>query len=192
MVGLGDRYLVTKLGIQHVLDLGCGTASMLIKLAARCHEFRGWGIDANPWLCKYATKRIAAAHLQRRGTIFEGDCRALSSVIPAQVIAGVQALTASGVINEFFAKGAASAIAWVRDLRKVFPGRRMLIADYYSQVGVHDKGPQGLLRCTTSSRLSAVRGSLQRRLRTWKEIYSAVPACESISAVEQSGIHALV
>jgi len=165
--------LVVKLGLERPLDIGCGSASMLVELASRSRNFRGWGIDANPWMCKSARKRIAAARLQRRVSIFEGDCRALGSAIPLKILTDVATLTASGVVNEFFAGGPRDAINWLRTLRRVFPGRKMLIEDYYSQLGSKRRTIARAVALHDFVQAISGQGVPPSDLAAWKDIYSA-------------------
>lgn len=127
--------LVLRFGFNTILDIGCGTGSLLLHLASQCSHFRGWGIDSNPFMCRAARQRIAQAGERRKVTIINGDSRQLSLRIPPAVARRVQAITASGVANEFFFEGIRNAVSWLITIKRVFPGRKMFIADYYGQLG---------------------------------------------------------
>lgn len=179
--------LVVKLGLEQPLDLGCGTASMLLRLARRSEPFRGWGIDANPWMCESARKRVAAARLQSRITIFQGDCRNVKSAIPSAVINEVRTLTASGVINEFFAKGFAGAIDWLKGLKALFPGRNMLISDYYSQVGSRRRSINRAVTLHDFIQVISGQGVPPPNLKGWREIYHAAN-CQLVQVHETTSV----
>src|SRR5436190_9168865 len=128
--------LIRQLGFNHLLDLGCGNGGLLVDLAAKDPQFVGWGLELNHEMCKVARARIRAARAGKRLRVLQGDGADLKSALPAQVAGRVEAVTAAQVANEMFAKGHSRAIAWLRNLRKMFPGRPLLIADYCGRLGV--------------------------------------------------------
>jgi SAM-dependent methyltransferase len=127
--------LIRRLEFNHVLDLGCGNGALLLELAGQDPGFVGWGMDLNPAMCREARARIRAARLGKRVHVLEGDCGNLNDELPAKVSAQVRAVTACQVANEMFTDGHTRAIAWLRDMRNALPGRPLLIADYYGQLG---------------------------------------------------------
>lgn len=131
--------LILQFGFNSILDIGCGTGSLLLHLASQCPQFRGWGIDSNPYMCRAARRRIAQAGQRKKVRIINGDSRQLSLRIPVPITSRVQAITASGVANEFFFEGIRNAVSWLSGIKRVFPGRRMFIADYYGQLGFRRK-----------------------------------------------------
>src|SRR6266508_5680955 len=48
--------LVLQLDLTPTLDLGCGSASMLVELGCRRPDFVGWGVDASPEMCAAADR----------------------------------------------------------------------------------------------------------------------------------------
>lgn len=167
---LADLMLELGFGTQ-TLDIGSGTARMLLYLDARCPNFRGWGIDPNPWMCGVARKRISAAGASRRITIFEGDSRNLKKIIRAGVAKDVRALSATGVANEFFSSGIVSAVAWLSGIKSMFPGRTMFIFDYYSQDGAR-KGPSSrIVGLHDFIQVISGQGIPPASLAGWKSIY---------------------
>jgi SAM-dependent methyltransferase len=127
--------IIRQLEFNHVLDLGCGNGALLLELAGQDAHFVGWGIDSNPAMCRVARARIRTARLGKRVRVLVGDCRNLGSVLPTNVSDLVGAVTACNVANEMFTAGHAHAIAWLRGLRKVLPGRPLLLVDYYGRLG---------------------------------------------------------
>lgn len=122
--------IAQRLQLNHVLDLGCGSGALLRELA-RDENFVGWGLDANPAMC-------AAARRELRGTnvrILQGDARHVRRDVPADVRKQVRALTASQLANEMFGAGPRDAVRWLRSLRRTFPGRPLLLSDYYGRLG---------------------------------------------------------
>jgi len=134
---LGD--LLLQLDLNHVLDIGCGTGTLLLNLAIRRRDFVGWGLDVNPWMCAVARERIACKRATSRIAIFRGDCHRLKYSLPRSVIAKVSTITAANLVNEFFSRGPDQAVAWLEDVKAAFPGRTMLIADYCGELGNRSK-----------------------------------------------------
>ena len=63
--------IVRQLGLNYVLDLGCGPASLLVELARGDHQFVGWGIELNPAMCAAARRRIRGAGVGSRVRVLE-------------------------------------------------------------------------------------------------------------------------
>ncbi|MGW4381420.1 RiPP biosynthesis methyltransferase ApyS [Kitasatospora sp. NPDC004531] len=124
-----------RLGLDRLLDLGCGTGTLLRDLAERSPDFTGWGLDANAAMCERARRSLTEAGLAARVTVLHGDCTRLARTLPAELRERIGAISATSLLNEFFADGKAAAVAWLRALRELFPGRALLVADYYGQVG---------------------------------------------------------
>lgn len=174
--------LLLQLGLNHILDLGCGTGTLLLNLAGRDREFVGWGLDMNKWMCAAARKRIASLGVTRRVRIFQGDCRDLKHSIPGSVIARVSAVTAGSLINEFFAAGVTKAVECLAGIRAMFPGRTMLIADYYGQLGVARRPRSREVALHDFIQVISGQGVPPANLSTWKKIYRQA-GCDFIHAV---------
>ena len=127
--------IIRGLGFTRLLDLGCGSGALLADLAAKDADFTGWGIDANRAMCRAARRRLRAAGAGRRVRILEGDCRDLARAVPPAIRADVGAVAAGDLANEMFAEGDGAVIAWLHRMRALFPGRPLLLADYYGRLG---------------------------------------------------------
>ncbi len=127
--------LLHQLGMRSVLDLGCGPGALLCTMALHDDAFRGWGIDANPAMCKIARSRLREAGVSKRVRVVHGDGRLPAAALPMAVHAQIDAIVAGDLANELCANGAAAAEAWLRRLQRCFPKRLLLINDYYGRLG---------------------------------------------------------
>src|SRR5215471_6272607 len=128
--------LMRRLELNHVLDLGCGSAELLADLARQDPGFIGWGIEINPHMCRKARTTLRNDRLGRQVKVFEGDCMNPAPLLGRDVILAVEVITACNFANELFRDGDAHALDWLRALRKAFRGRLLLIDDYYGRLGV--------------------------------------------------------
>jgi SAM-dependent methyltransferase len=134
----GDRplaRLLRQLDFNHILDLGCGNAGVLRALAAANKGFVATGIDANPAMCRAARRLARAAGIDRRVRIVEGDARNPGRVLSAKDRASIEAIVARDFVNELCRNGGKAAVAWLRRMRRLFPGRVLVVADYYGGLG---------------------------------------------------------
>jgi SAM-dependent methyltransferase len=127
--------LLLGLGCRGVLDLGCGPATLLRVMARHDGELRGWGIEANPAMCRLARTRLREAGVAPRVRILRGDGRDPAAVLPARARPAVDTLVAGDLANELCAGDGRAAGAWLRRLRRDFPGRLLLVSDYYGRLG---------------------------------------------------------
>jgi SAM-dependent methyltransferase len=176
--------LVIQLGLNRVLDIGCGTASMLLYLASNREDFLGWGIDNNSWMCAEARRRVASARKSRSVKILSGDSREMDNVLPSRITKKVEVLTASGVANEFFSDGISLAVAWLARLKAAFPGRTMLISDYYGQLGFKKQPVWAGVALHDYVSVLSGQGVPPPDLAGWKKVYRAA-RCELIQTVEE-------
>ena len=115
--------IVRQLGFDHVLDLGCGAGALLAALADADPAFVGWGVDRDPAMCRAARSKGVR--------VFQGDATR-PGFLPSGVRKEVQAIVASQLANALPPR---EIVAWLRRLRKAFPGRPLLLADYYGRLG---------------------------------------------------------
>jgi SAM-dependent methyltransferase len=175
--------LIVQLGLNHVLDLGCGTGIMLRDLAARIPKFVGWGLDINPVMCTEARKRVAAARAAFPTKIIRGDCRDPNAAIPASIIRRVRTVTAASVANEFFGKGTDAAVTWLAKLKTTFPGRTLLVADYYGRLGHRRKPWPREITLHDFVQVISGQGVPPPSLDAWKKIYRTA-RCKLVHVVE--------
>ncbi len=179
--GLPD--LIRQLQFNRVLDIGCGSAALLLELAAQDPKFVGWGVEMNPVMCKAARAAIRAAGVERQVRVLEGDSTHLHRVVPADVRSKVQAVTACQMANEMFGAGASRALAWLRGIKRILPGRPFLVSDYYgrllSKAAVHHR--ETLLH--DYAQLISGQGVPPANIAEWCAIYAAA-GCRLAHVIE--------
>lgn len=126
--------VISALDLDHLLDLGCGSGSLLVKLGTRCPDFVGWGVDVNPSMCDAARNALIREGLADRIHIIEADCRNLQT-LPPDLPLQVRAVSAANLLNNFIGSDGRGAIALLSELKQIFPGRILIVADYYGRVG---------------------------------------------------------
>lgn len=174
---------VLQLGFNYLLDLGCGAGALLVNLATRASAFTGWGLDQNPWMCKAARKRISAAGLGRRVKILAGDARRLESSVPAHIRKRVNVVCAASLANELFREDGKQAVGWLREVKKLFPGRTLLVADYYGAArGAAPAGPPEIALHNFVQAVSG-QGIPPASLAGWRRIYKAA-CCTLVYVLE--------
>jgi SAM-dependent methyltransferase len=175
--------LVLQLGLNHVLDLGCGAGTLLLNLASRNADFAGWGLDSNAWMCAAARKRIASLRMGKRIGIFQGDCRDLRRSLPASVVTNVSVIIAASVMNEFFAEGITKAVECLAGISATFPGQTMLIADYYGDGKNTGRSSSKKMALHNFIQIVSGQGVPPANLSGWKKIYQGA-GCHFIHAVQ--------
>lgn len=139
--------LVDQLALVPVLDVGCGPGALLVELGSRHpgEEPLGWGVDASEEMCAAARARLAAHGLVARATIVQGD--ALAPGGPGRIAGDggippgeVRSIVAASLLNELWGPGRGwpAVAAWLRDVAGTFPGRALVVADYFGRLGHTD------------------------------------------------------
>jgi len=168
---------------SRILDLGCGNGALLAGLARRITGFRGVGLDSNPAMCGAARKRLKAMRGTPRVRIFCGDSRRPEAAIPASVLRQVRTLAAANVANEFFGSGHREAERWLAHLKTVFPGRTLLIGDYYGQLGYGRPPRSRALALHDFAQAISGQGVPPPDLASWKTIYRKA-RCSLVHVIE--------
>lgn len=176
--------LIRQLGLERVLDLGCGPAAMLVDLAAHDPAFVGWGLERNPAMVREARRNLRAAGIGKRVRILEGDATRIATALPRAIAAEVQTVTASQFVNELFGRGPSRAVQWLRTLRRALPGRTLLIADYYGRLGTNIDAPRELLLHDYAQLISG-QGVPPADIDGWNALYTAA-ACRLAHALEDN------
>ena len=179
--------LALELRFDRLLDLGCGNAGLLLELAERNPQFVGWGLEKNLEMCKVARARIRAAGVPQRIRVLQGDLGKLDSALPDKVKTQVSAISACNVANEMFALGHSQVVKWLRDLRRTFPGRPLLLVDYYGRLGQKQFSKSASALHATLlhdyAQLISGQGIPPANLKEWRSIYKSA-ACRLVHVFE--------
>jgi hypothetical protein len=167
--------LLGQLRLRHLLDVGCGAATLLIAAARADAKFEGLGIETNAPLCKAARTSITAAGLRGRVRVIRGDGRRIEKALALGSTARIDAVLASQFINELFGQGNGAAIDWLRRLRALLPARTLLVADYYGRLATPIAADRLTLIHDHAQLLSA-QGRPPSRRRDWAALYAAAGA----------------
>ena len=191
----GVPELIQQLELDAVLDLGCGTASLLLRLASDDASFVGWGLEPNPSMCKIARARIRGQGVAKRIRLIRGDSRQLGDAVSAAVRKKIAAVSACQVMNEMFGNGKRDAIAWLEQVRETLPDRPMLVSDYYGRLGQKNSAAMRETLLHDYAQLISGQGIPPADLAGWTEVYEAA-GCQLIHVLEDRAtsrfIHVLV
>jgi SAM-dependent methyltransferase len=175
--------VMTQLGRDHVLDIGCGTGALLQALAQANGALSAWGIDSDPGMCKRARARLAGAGLGKRVRIFRGDATRPETCIPAGVRRDVMTITACDFLNEHFADGDAGARSWMRHVADLWPRRLLFVSDYYGRLGTRRRSAGRETLVHDYAQLVSGQGIPPPDCRGWQRIYGSA-GCRLLHALE--------
>jgi SAM-dependent methyltransferase len=177
--------LIRHAGVHSVMDLGCGTAALLRELGRSDPTFRGWAVDVDASMCKAATAAIAAAGLTQQIRVVCADVRCIGTRLCPRERSCVEALVGRSLFNEFCRSGGVEAVRVLARLRRLFPGRRLFVADYYGKL-TYSMVPSARFRHTVLQDLAqalTAQGIPPPNLASWNRLYLA-GGCKLAEAYE--------
>ncbi len=151
---------------KRLLDLGCGSGSLLVQLAKIDPEFRGIGIDSSRLMCTLARQHISRLSLQARIQIRKLDAREVERLPDAD------SLHAGSLMNEMFQSGSGEAVDYLKRLKRRYKGRDLWIVDYYARLGLNSGADLHTLLHDLVQVLSG-QGLPPKDIRQWRSIYKA-------------------
>lgn len=177
--------MIRKSNVSYLLDLGCGTASLLIQLGKQESEFKGLGLDSDLYMCRYARKAIKTADLNQRLKIRCADGGNLTESLTKREIKQVEGVYGRSFLNEFFGKGEVEVIEVLKQLHKLFAGRKAWFIDYFGQLG--HGGSSGkkhkLTLLQDLAQLVSGQGIPPPNTQVWRKIYKKA-GCKLLKANE--------
>ena len=116
------------LDVRTVVDLGCGSANVLISFCQIDTELRGIGIDIAPRALEEARRRVEAEGLQDRIELQLGDLTDPSTY--ASAVERADAFNGIMVFHEFLRDGEEAVVDIFRAMKERFPGRYLLVGEF--------------------------------------------------------------
>ena len=180
----GLTALVRQLRLTHLCDLGCGTGELLAELAVADRAFHGWGIERNLHACRTARHRLREFGLEGRIKILRADATDPSVALPREVRLQAQAITACDFANEMCREGGELLGRWLAKLKRVVPGRALLISDYYGRLGSGRKASRETLLHDFAQVISG-QGTPPPNREGWRSLYRSA-GCQLIHSLEDT------
>jgi hypothetical protein len=178
-----EAAVVRQLGLNHIVDLGCGPAALLIQLASQDSEFVGWGVEVNPAMSRLARKNVREAGLADSLRVFTGDSRQIRQVLPEKVRRQIRSVAACQVANEMFSSGVSQAVAWLKQIRETLSERVLLLSDYYGRLGSAFENTDRETLLHDYAQLISGQGIPPASLEEWQKIYHKA-GCKLVHVLE--------
>jgi hypothetical protein len=136
-------------------------------------------------MCRLARKRSRLAGVESRIRIYEGDGRSVGSVVSQRSLRSIDAVHGRSFLNALFGSGSGEAVAVLRQLGKLLPGRAAWFIDYYGDLG---KSRRPLKECRLAllqdvAQIASGQGVPPSGAKDWMRIYDDA-GCEFRDAVE--------
>jgi hypothetical protein len=135
---------------------------------------------------RIARRTIVAANAGKRVRLVHDD-GSLAATTLRVLRPQVQAVTACQVVNEMFADGSGRAVAWLRRLRRAFPGRPLVVSDYYGRLGRPSRSADRMTLLHDFVQLTSGQGVPPSSRQEWQKIY-AEAGCRLVHVVEANGV----
>ena len=117
-----------ELGAKRVVDLGCGTAGVLIAFCEDDPELQGVGVDIVPETLEQAESEIANAGMSERIKVVHGDIMDPAGF--AKKIGDVDCFHSMMAMHEFLRDGEDAVVDILRKMKATFPGKHMVISEW--------------------------------------------------------------
>lgn len=118
-----------KLGINKVMDLGCGAAGVIIALCRSSPSMSAVGLEIDVDALQFARENVVAAGLQDRVSFVQGDMSKPETFAGRPELEGVQAFNCIMVLHEMFRGGDQAVIDILASYKKHFPGRYFFLGE---------------------------------------------------------------
>ena len=118
---------LARLNVETVLDLGCGTAGVLINFCQINPNLKGIGVDIDARAIEEATRRVKVAGMEDRIKLVEGD---ITKPETYQAQAGhFQAINSIMAMHEFLRDSEDFVVDILKDMKAKFPGVYFLLGE---------------------------------------------------------------
>jgi SAM-dependent methyltransferase len=152
------RQIVQKLGVKSLLELGCGTGQGLVALAEMDEQIKAVGIDQDPETCALATERMLERGLADRVQVICGDATKVAELSRTNRLPDVESVYTRGLLNALFWPSDERAVDCLSQLGALYPGRLLMVEDYYGRLGYMDEAMQGALQAVLQDVVQVLTG----------------------------------
>lgn len=126
---------------NHILDLGCGMGGLMLSYClGNTASRKATGIDNNKGLCTRGNRLFQQEGLKKKARIYYGNVLEIGEAIPEKALEDVNIVVANNFMNELFGAGKNKPFeGLLKVLKQKFPGRYLVIMDYYGVFGTKRK-----------------------------------------------------
>ena len=97
--------LIRDWKVRSLLDLGCGSGTLVVDFCKSDSDCYAWGLDQNAEMCAEARRRVEIAGLAGRVSILQANAEGAENVVSEDMRSRIDAVHASSLLNEFFRGG---------------------------------------------------------------------------------------
>lgn len=131
--------VLNQLNSKTILDLGCSMGGLLVKFCKSRKTRKGFGIDNNINLFRKGSAMFAAAGFGNRAKLIYGNALKMDTLLSEKMKGSVDTVVANNFLNEFFAEGNKLITGVLAKIKKAFPGKVLVVMDYYGVFGTSRK-----------------------------------------------------
>lgn len=183
--------MIANRPVHHLLDIGCGTGKLAVEFCKLNKNNTATGIDAGKHICSTARSFIKKENCAGRAKVYCARAELFHKVLPQTVIAQTEILTASNLLNEFFSGTGEGVVTLLKKLKKYFPGRPMLVVDYYGILGTPRSNDPELRHNYVHDMLQlfSEQGVPPANYKQWRQLYRrAGCTLESVTEGRSQGV----
>jgi SAM-dependent methyltransferase len=177
--------VISTMPVKHLLDLGCGAGALTVQFCKQGKNHTAVGIDSGPEMGSTARHFIKQAKLSSRIKIHCEQAENFASVLPATVIQQIDIIVAGNLFNEFFKYEGTAAVRLLKQLKQYFPGRYLIMVDYYGILGTASYNDAGLTHNYVHDMLQLFSGQgvPPSNYKKWQQLYKAA-GCTLVEVTE--------
>lgn len=118
-----------RLGINKIMDLGCGAAGVIIAFCRSSPKMSAVGLEIDEDALNYARENVQKAGMADRVQFIAGDMSKPETFADRPECQGVQAFNCIMVLHEMFRGGDEAVIDILARYKKMFPGRYFFLGE---------------------------------------------------------------
>ncbi|MFY9462061.1 MAG: class I SAM-dependent methyltransferase [Candidatus Sungiibacteriota bacterium] len=177
--------------INTLVDLGCGSAELLIRSCEAHEKMMGIGVDIDPQTVAVARENVLKRGLRDRITIVECDLRDIEKIRNACPAEGKIAFSAVGILHEILRDGDAAVVKLINEFKRAFPDSTFFVAEFNALSpdelrAMPDETFRQMASCYQLIHPLSLQGD-PRPVSGWKKIFTDVGAkLESFDSLEDN------